>query len=255
MATTHYNFPTIVGTDTIDGVNAINGLANSVDSALFGVASDIPPAYSLPIAGTTSLGGVRGSGDISVNAGTGDMTINANTVGSNELQSGSVTNAKIALGAVDSSNIASGVLTNIQQGAQAYNTLNSSGQRTTISSGSYSDQNGFTATGHNGFYIDYPAAKLLVIKVNVSGTLNLSTNGNQPMCVITFPTKYNLPYSTSTVCGLNVNPADGKPVLFMASYEGNKLSFSPINYGTATGTLTGIAPTFFGIIPYAAVIQ
>lgn len=35
MATTHYSFPTINGTDTIDGVNAINGLANAVDTALY----------------------------------------------------------------------------------------------------------------------------------------------------------------------------------------------------------------------------
>ena len=34
MATTHYSFPTINGTDTIDGVNAINGLANAVDTPL-----------------------------------------------------------------------------------------------------------------------------------------------------------------------------------------------------------------------------
>lgn len=124
MATTHYSFPTINGTDTIDGVNAINGLANSVDAALFGVAGEIPQAYTLPIAGTTSLGGVRGSGDISVNPSTGDMRLNANTVGSDELQANSVTNNKLAVGSVDSGNLASGVLTMIQQGAQAYTALN-----------------------------------------------------------------------------------------------------------------------------------
>ena len=40
MATTHYNFPTINGTDTIDGVNAINGLANAVDTALYQVEQE-----------------------------------------------------------------------------------------------------------------------------------------------------------------------------------------------------------------------
>ena len=40
MATTHYSFPTINGTDTIDGVNAINGLANAVDAALFQVSQE-----------------------------------------------------------------------------------------------------------------------------------------------------------------------------------------------------------------------
>lgn len=50
MATTYYNLPTINGTDTIDGVNAINGLANAVDSALHDVssnASTVPGANSV----------------------------------------------------------------------------------------------------------------------------------------------------------------------------------------------------------------
>ena len=50
MATTYYNLPTINGTDTIDGVNAINGLANAVDSALHEVesnASTVPGANSV----------------------------------------------------------------------------------------------------------------------------------------------------------------------------------------------------------------
>jgi hypothetical protein len=40
MATTHYSFPTINGTDTIDGVNAINGLANAMDTALYQVEQE-----------------------------------------------------------------------------------------------------------------------------------------------------------------------------------------------------------------------
>lgn len=50
MATTHYSFPTINGTDTIDGVNAINGLANAVDTALYQVeqeGSGTPGANSI----------------------------------------------------------------------------------------------------------------------------------------------------------------------------------------------------------------
>ena len=123
MATAHYNFPTINGTDTIDGVNAINGLANAVDAALFGVEGEVPEAYTLPIAGTTLLGGVRGSGDISVNASTGDMAINANTVGSNELQTGAVTNSKLASGSVGSGNLTPDILTMIQRGALAYTNI------------------------------------------------------------------------------------------------------------------------------------
>lgn len=120
MATSHYNFPTINGTDTIDGVNAINGLANSVDAALFGVAGSIPQEYTLPIAGTTSLGGVRGSGDISVNASTGDMTLNDGTVTASKLNAGAVTTDKVMNGAVTSEKLASGVATQINNGNNAW---------------------------------------------------------------------------------------------------------------------------------------
>lgn len=120
MATSHYNFPTINGTDTIDGVNAINGLANSVDAALFGVAGSIPQEYTLPIAGTTSLGGVRGSGDISVNASTGDMTLNDGTVTAGKLTAGAVTTDKLLNGAVTSEKLASGVATQVNNGNNAW---------------------------------------------------------------------------------------------------------------------------------------
>lgn len=120
MATSHYNFPTINGTDTIDGVNAINGLANSVDAALFGVAGSIPQEYTLPIAGTTSLGGVRGSGDISVSASTGDMALNDGTVTAGKLTAGAVTTDKLLNGAVTSEKLASGVATQINNGNNAW---------------------------------------------------------------------------------------------------------------------------------------
>lgn len=120
MATSHYNFPTITGTDTIDGVNAINGLANSVDAALFGVAGSIPQEYTLPIAGTTSLGGVRGSGDISVSASTGDMALNDGTVTAGKLTAGAVTTDKLLNGAVTSEKLASGVATQINNGNNAW---------------------------------------------------------------------------------------------------------------------------------------
>lgn len=120
MATSHYNFPTINGTDTIDGVNAINGLANSVDAALFGVAGSIPQEYTLPVAGTTSLGGVRGSGDVSVNASTGDMTLNDGTVAAGKLTAGAVTTDKVLNGAVTSEKLASGVATQISNGNNAW---------------------------------------------------------------------------------------------------------------------------------------
>lgn len=120
MATSHYNFPTINGTDTIDGVNAINGLANSVDAALFGVAGSISQEYTLPIAGTTSLGGVRGSGDISVNASTGDMALNDGTVTASKLTAGAVTTDKMLNGAVTAEKLASGVATQVNNGNNSW---------------------------------------------------------------------------------------------------------------------------------------
>jgi hypothetical protein len=120
MATAHYNFPTINGTDTIDGVNAINGLANSIDSALFGVAGSIPEGYTLPIAGTTSLGGVRGSGDISVNATTGDMTINSGTVTAGKLATGAVTSDKMLNGAVTTEKLSSDLAAQVNNGNNSW---------------------------------------------------------------------------------------------------------------------------------------
>ena len=139
MATAHYNFPTIVGTDTIDGVNAINGLAQSVDSALFGVAGSIPQAYTLPIAGTTSLGGVRGSGDIAVNATTGDMTINDGVVSASKLDSNAVTTSALLNGSVTSEKLASGVSTSVNNGNNAWTQWSGGASRigTAMASGCY----------------------------------------------------------------------------------------------------------------------
>jgi hypothetical protein len=40
MATTNFNLPTIEDSDKIDGVSAINGLANAVDSVLETISSE-----------------------------------------------------------------------------------------------------------------------------------------------------------------------------------------------------------------------
>lgn len=193
MATAHYNFPTIVGTDTIDGVNAINGLANSVDAALFGVAGEIPQAYTLPVAGTTSLGGVRGSGDISVNATTGDMRINANTVGTNELQAGAVTNNILAVGSVGSGNLTSDVLTMTQQGAQAYTAVNTAPQLYRLPD--YATGQYLTSGVIYSNYVVNPSSHTCQLKIDASGvTLNLpatNTSLDNPLIALgTIPTQY-----------------------------------------------------------------
>lgn len=193
MATAHYNFPTINGTDTIDGVNAINGLAYSVDAALFGVAGEIPEAYTLPIAGTTSLGGVRGSGDISVNASTGDMTINANTVGSNELQTGAVMNNNLAAESVGTGNLMADVLAMLQQGAQAYTTVTASPRLYRLpdyTSGQYLTSGTIYAN-----YVVVPSAHTCQLKIDASGVIiNLpatNTSLENPLFALgTIPTQY-----------------------------------------------------------------
>ena len=60
MATTNYQFPTITSEDTINGVTAINGLAEAVDTALKKVDDKASggEAYVLPPATTSTLGGV-----------------------------------------------------------------------------------------------------------------------------------------------------------------------------------------------------
>lgn len=193
MATSHYNLPTINGADTIDGVNAINGLANSVDAALFGVAGEIPEGYTLPIAGTTSLGGVRGSGDISVNASTGDMKINANTVGSNELQTGAVINSKLASGSVGSGNLMPDILTMLQQGAQAYTNVTTAPQLYRLpdyTSGQY-----LTSGTIYSNYVVNPSAHTCQLKIDASGVnINLpasNTSLENPLFALgTIPAQY-----------------------------------------------------------------
>lgn len=82
MATTHYSFPTINGTDTIDGVNAINGLANAVDTALYQVEQE------------------------------GGSAPGANSITTSMIQNGAVTTEKLA----------SAVQSQIQQGVNAQTT-------------------------------------------------------------------------------------------------------------------------------------
>lgn len=82
MATTHYSFPTINGTDTIDGVNAINGLANAVDTALYQVEQE------------------------------GGSTPGANSINTSMIQNGAVTTEKLN----------STVQSQIQQGVNAQTT-------------------------------------------------------------------------------------------------------------------------------------
>lgn len=169
MATSHYNFPTINGTDTVDGVNAINGLANSVDAALFGVAGSIPQEYTLPIAGTTSLGGVRGSGQISVNPSTGDMTVGDNTIRNSMLQAQCVSGSNIQSGTIDTSKLSGEVNTQLSDGSLAYTAVTKPPALNNMPN--YTEQGNMTNGVIYSNYIVNEAAHMVSIKVSCVGAI------------------------------------------------------------------------------------
>lgn len=78
MATTNYQFPTITSEDTINGVTAINGLAEAVDTALKKVDDKASggETYTLPPATTSTLGGVIVGDNLSVD-GSGRVSAQA----------------------------------------------------------------------------------------------------------------------------------------------------------------------------------
>lgn len=78
MATANYSLPTIESTDKVDGVSAINGLANAVDASLKEVADSIGGGggYVLPAATTSALGGVIVGEGLSVQPA-GTLSVNA----------------------------------------------------------------------------------------------------------------------------------------------------------------------------------
>lgn len=224
MATSHYNFPTINGTDTIDGVNAINGLANSVDAALFGVAGSTPQEYTLPIAGTTSIGGVRGSGDISVNASTGDMTLNDGTVTAGKLTAGAVTTDKVVNGAVTSEKLASGVATQVNNGNNAW--VQWSGETTAIGTAMTS---GCTAYAWGN-----------VVTVECSG---VSVPGNQKTQIGTLGAQY-APAVTATGLVASSSSGSTRTGFLQVDTSGNvfiNMSTGQSQTEFATGVLTFLA--------------
>lgn len=79
MSTTNYNLPTIASTDRIDGVDAINGLANAVDAQLKSITDSIAGGgggYALPAATTSALGGVIVGEGLSVQPA-GTLSVNS----------------------------------------------------------------------------------------------------------------------------------------------------------------------------------
>ena len=161
MATNHYSLPTIVGTDTIDGVNAINGLANAVDTALYSVAGQSPQGYVLPIATAGALGGVRGGGDISVNNANGDMNIAAGVVDNSKLAANAVGSGNLQNNAITASKLSPDVSSQLSAGYQASQTLSAAPKQYSMS----------TTTGKAfGTYFVSEAAHMVTMKFSLQGT-------------------------------------------------------------------------------------
>lgn len=236
MATTHYNFPTITGTDTIDGVNAINGIANAVDSALYGVASNMPDQYTLPIAGTTSLGGVRGAGQISVNPTTGDMTIGNNTINNAMIQAQAITGSNIQSGTINTTQLSGSVNTQLSNGSLAYSTINAAPVITTAPN--YTAPKGSMTSGT--LYSNYAvntAAHLVSVKVASGGcnfnlpSSNTSTT-NMLAELFTLPSQYRPSSDYNQLIHMRIG-TDGQPILFSLSVGTNgKVGLTHINYSS-----------------------
>lgn len=252
MATTHYNFPTIVGTDTIDGVNAINGLANAVDAALHGVANDIPDSYTLPIAGTTSLGGVRGAGQISVNPTTGDMTINPGTISGNMIQTGAVLGSNIATGAISSTNLNSSLQASIGEGSSALASISAAPQL--HASEAYQPQ-GYLESGIiYSNYVVNEAAHLISIKASATAAKfnlpNSNTDSSNMLAeLFTLPAMYR-PTSEFSQLLFVLTGADANPINFFLTVGTNgKVGITHINYSSTLETSfwgAGILLFFYG---------
>ena len=236
MSTSHYNFPTINGTDTIDGVNAINGLANSVDAALFGVAGSIPREYTLPIAGTTSLGGVRGSGQISVDHTTGDMTIGNNTINNAMIQAQAVTGSNIQSGTINTTQLSGSVNAQLSNGSLAYSAVTAAPVLT--AGPNYTAPKGnMTAGTMYSNYVVNTAAHLVCVKVAVGGctfdlpSSNTSTS-NMLAELFTLSSSYRPSSDYQQLIHVRTG-TDGQAILFFLTVGSNgKVGLTHINYSS-----------------------
>lgn len=253
MATTHYNFPTITGTDTIDGVNAINGLANAVDAALYGVAGDVPGQYTLPIAGTTSLGGVRGAGQISVNPSTGDMTIGNNTIQNSMLQAQCVSGSNIQSGTINTAQLSGAVNTQLSNGSLAYTTISDPPTLTTAPN--YSAQGSMTSGTIYSNYVVNKAAHMVSIKIAGTGcAFNLPASNTDESSMLaklfTLPSSCR-PSSAYSQLILVRTGSDGQTINFFVTVGTNgAVGLTHVNYSTdRTGVGfwgTGVITFFYG---------
>lgn len=253
MATTHYNFPTITGTDTIDGVNAINGLANAVDAALYGVAGDVPEQYTLPIAGTTSLGGVRGAGQISVNPSTGDMTIGNNTIRNSMLQAQCVAGSNIQSGTINTSQLSGAVNTQLSNGSLAYTTITAAPKLTTAPN--YQAQGSMASGTIYSNYVVNAAAHMVSIKISCNGCVfNLpasnTDSSNMLAKLFTLPSNCR-PTSVYSQAILVRTGGDGETINFFLTVAANgDVGLTHTNYSSDRNGIgfwgEGVITFFYG---------
>lgn len=236
MTTTHYNFPTITGTDTIDGVNAINGLANAVDTALYGVANDVPQEYVLPIAGTTSLGGVRGAGQISVNPTTGDMTIGNNTINNAMIQAQAITGSNIQSATINTTQLSGSVNTQLSNGSLAYSTITAAPALTTAPNYTAPKGNMTAGTMYSNYVVN-TAAHLVSVKVAGGGcTFNLPSSNtsttNMLAELFTLSSSYRPSSDYQQLIHVRTG-TDNQPILFFLTVGSNgKVGLTHINYSS-----------------------
>lgn len=76
--TTHYSLPTVESTDAINGASQITALAKATDNALYEIAQSAGETYTLPVATSDTLGGVKpGTGLTVTDDGTLSVDISA----------------------------------------------------------------------------------------------------------------------------------------------------------------------------------
>lgn len=202
MATTHYSFPTINGTDTIDGVNAINGLANAVDTALYQVEQE------------------------------GGGTPDANSINTSMIQNGAVTTEK--LNSTVQSQIQQGV--NAQTTAnQALSAVNAAPKVTTAPN--YSAQGNMTSGTIYSNYVVNKSAHMVCIKISGNGCIfNLPASNTDTINMLaklfTLPTTYRPSNDYNQLINVR-NGSDGEPINFYLSVGSNgNVGITHINYSS-----------------------
>ena len=164
------------------------------------------------------------------------MSINANAVGTNELQPRAVTNNILAVGSVGSANLASDVLTMMQQGAQAYTAVNAAPQLYRLPD--YTTGQYLTAGVVYSNYVVNPSAHTCQLKIDASGvTLNLPTTNTSlesPLIALgTIPTQYRPASDYATIIWTQSGSDGYEIVYFLGVSKDGAVGIYHINASSA----------------------